>query len=714
MNPRSLKENFLRPLTFLLLYVLISCNLFSQRDIQSLAVMQDDYPRVFFFRQTERPEYYIGYDAWQNEWDDLMGIQGKALGEELADRSLKHEKYYSRFKQNYPEQLVLLHYNGNACDPLFETKEFFDGHWLYTNGPKIMQDLPEKWTYSKVKVEDADYFVEYTGRFMSKKEDVAIVALDENGKPNWHHCEQAIIREIDYENDVLTIVRGAYKDRPLSFEAGKARIVAHVIEGPWFGGSETVQGGNNMLWLYNHSTTCPKDEKGRNCNDVMAELMAKRFKPGGSLYHFDGFELDVLFNTLEYNSYFYLQELGDWHQGKRYTKYRAPDCDGDGELDMGIIDGVNVYEKGVDEFVRTMREELDKVDPNIIFQADAGWKTQRGFGVLNGVESEGYGKMRDGVMNWSNVLNTHVFWNANSGKPNFSYLNHKIHSNRLATHRVGFSAAMYAGSAIAQYSQPPRDPDGSVGIYDEFVKGIENELGWMGEPVSEAVHLVDNEKDMLNGETPSKQLLDNLRFEDCQAMLEDGAIKMIGEDDTKDMKMIIPAVELTGKEFTLAITTHCAPKKGFGPEYARMFWVRPTDEQGESLLDDHEWWFSQVDRRFSYTNHKQFTNYVFFHNVKKKEAYIEVKFESIEPVYIERLQLYAAADVMYREFENALVITNPGLYDYTFDLNELTPGEKYKRIKGTAFQDPETNNGQQVGDKVTLGKHDALFLIKVK
>lgn len=692
--------------TRLLLVVLValsfSTRVSAQERAKNLTVMQENYPRTFYFRQTERPEYYMSYEDWQDEWDDLMGIQGKALAEELADRSLRHSKFYSQFKKDHPEQILLLHYNGNACDPMFETNEFFDGHWLYTNGPKITEDLPENWTYSPVKVEDASMFVRFTGRFFDRKEDVAIVALDDDGKPDWNHCEQAIIREIDYENNILYVTRGAYKDRPLAFKAGKARVVAHVVEGPWFGGNETQNSGNNLLWYYNHSTTCPRDAQGRNCNDVMAEIMAKRFMPGGSLYYFDGFELDVLFSTLEHNSYFYLQDLGP-------DKRRAPDCDGNGVADMGIIDGVNVYELGVHEYIKKQREELDKIDPNILFLADAGHKTQHSFGYLNGVESEGF-------HNWSNI-NTHFFWNANGHAPHFSYINHKFKNpgpDFYPKQRIASSAAMFAGSAIAQYvPKAPRNPDGTLGIWDEFVNGKARQAGWMGKPVDKAVHLVDvKEKDMLDGAKPSKKLIKQLQFVNCEATLENRAIKLTGDPKTGDMKLIIPKVNLPKKEFTLAITSRCDPKAGFDAEYGRKLWVRPTDENGKSLKSDYEWYWHMKDRMFGYMNNKSFTNYISFDDVESTEAYIEIRFVSHEPVYIEGLRLYAAPDAMYREFENALVITNPGKHPYTFDLSEISPGKTYRRIEGTIYQDPETNNGKAVGDKITLSTHDALFLVK--
>jgi len=133
---------------------------------------------------------------------------------------------------------------------------------------------------------------------------------------------------------------------------------------------------------------------------------------------------------------------------------------------------------------------------------------------------------------------------------------------------------------------------------------------------------------------------------------------------------------------------------------------------GNSILDSYEWWFNHKDRRWGYINDKPFTNYFFFHHLPVQKTDVKVIIESTEPVFIESLQVFAAPDAMYREFEKGLVITNPGLHPYIFDLTKLSPGNSYRRIKGTESQDIETNNGKPVSEKVTLEKHDALFLIK--
>ena len=668
--------------------------------ISKPVIFENEFPKTFFFRQTEVIENYMDYEAWEDEFDGLMGIMGKALNEEKEDRTKKSIAYYSQFKKDNPDKIVLLHYNGNACDPRYETGKFFDGHWLYHNGVRIAEDLPESWNVSKVKVEDASLFSEYTGREFDRKEDVAIVKLDDNGKPDWFYCEQAVIRDIDYENNVLTIARAQYRTRARSFEKGKAMIAAHVIEGPW-GGDH-----NNLMWYYNHSTECPKDAKGKNCADIFSEIIADRFKPGGDLYYYDGIELDVLFRYLFHHSYCYLQ---NWGEGKKVQ----PDCNGDGIGDMGVINGIDTYEKGVAEFVRKTRKKLEKVRPGILFMADAGYKTQRSFNYLNGVETEGYGKVEEeGVLNWSHLVNIHGFWNSNYYKPNFSYLNHRLHVDRWATHRVAFSSAMYSGSAICQSTSPPRNPDGTYAAYDEFVKGEENELAWMGEPKGPAVHLVLEEKDLIDGEKPSKKLLKNVVMKEGTASLHNNKLVLKGDGKSGQISFIIPDVAIPTNEFTLKINSTCEPMKEYYPEMARIVSIIPVDKEGNSILDSYEWWFNHKDRRWGYINDKPFTNYFFFHHLPVQKTDVKVIIESTEPVFIESLQVFAAPDAMYREFEKGLVITNPGLHPYIFDLPKLSPENSYRRIKGTESQDIETNNGKPVSEKVTLEKHDALFLIK--
>jgi hypothetical protein len=102
------------------------------RDLGKLRVLSDGYPRVFFFRQVEGMAARRGvtYEQWEKTFDRLMGIEGKVLDEEIPERSVRNIEFFTRFKQRHGDKLVLLHFNGNARDPRYESDRFFAGHWI--------------------------------------------------------------------------------------------------------------------------------------------------------------------------------------------------------------------------------------------------------------------------------------------------------------------------------------------------------------------------------------------------------------------------------------------------------------------------------------------------------------------------------------------------------------------------------------------------------
>ena len=86
--------------------------------------------------------------------------------------------------------------------------------------------------------------------------------------------------------------------------------------------------------------------------------------------------------------------------------------------------------------------------------------------------------------------------------------------------------------------------------------------------------------------------------------------------------------------------------------------------------------------------------------------------ESAEPLWIEDITLHAHPDAMYREFENGLVLANPAPHSYTFDLADMFPGEHLRHLQATGREDTETNNGESVGDSITLQGKEGMFLVR--
>ena len=57
------------------------------------------------------------------------------------------------------------------------------------------------------------------------------------------------------------------------------------------------------------------------------------------------------------------------------------------------------------------------------------------------------------------------------------------------------------------------------------------------------------------------------------------------------------------------------------------------------------------------------------------------------------------------------VVANPSQHSYTFDMSGLFPGKTFRRLRGSAKQDPDANNGARLGPSLELPAKDALFLV---
>lgn len=514
-----------------------------------LKVYNSDCPQVFFFRQAEgmAANQNISYKKWEANFDRLMGIMGKALEEEVPGRSIRNPVFFTRFKNSHPDQAVLLHINGNARDPRYESGRFFAGHWIYYNGAKIIKDVPAESGKTVIHVSNASLFHTQMGRYKNCNEDIGLCTLDKSGKPDWHNSEQVQLISTDTKKNTITVLRGCYGTSPIAFKAQNSYAAAHVTEGPW--GKKS-----NLLWVYNYSTACPKDTKGRTCSDIFAEHISELFGPSGQLNAFDGLEFDVLHN----------------HCGR--VGKRGADCDADGVADAGIIDGFNSYGAGVVEFCRKLRKQMS--DDFILLADGHSAYGQRAFGILNGIESEGWPDLRDhDITDWSGGLNRHFFWEANGRTPVFNYINHKFTmagenpGQRItpdlpfSIHRLVFAAAVFTDSAICCSFVPKNDPDGLMGIWDEFRMGTENRLGWLGRPLGPAVRLAESAPDILN----------------TDKMIQSHGNRSItiksNNPSSKEIQFQFTDVPCSGPDLFVSITAKADPMKGYPKEMARLMHV---------------------------------------------------------------------------------------------------------------------------------------------
>jgi len=680
---------------------LLFCEVFSASSEQSLLaqsslpVVSGDYPRVFFFRQSEglARQGRLSFDAWEKAFSRLMGIEGKVLDEEVPGTSANNIEFFVNFKRRYPDQLVLLHFNGNARDPRFETEEYFAGHWIYHVGSKILSDVPAEEGTTEIKVEDPSCYLTGIGRYRNSNDDIGLCELDDSGRPDWNRSEQVQLLAVNRDKGTILVKRGCYGTKPRSFAAGRAYAAAHATEGPWGRNS-------HLLWYYNYATCCPKDKNGRTCSDILVAELGRRFGPGGELALFDGLEFDVL------------------HHSPRAGR-RPVDCDADGKADGGVIEGVNVYGIGVIRFLEALRARLGE-DKLILADGQLDARTQRGFGLVNGIESEGFPWLRDWEMKqWSTGINRHNFWAQFGRPPVFNYINHKYvrpgtqpgveatPDVPFSIHRLVFAAAVMTDAAICYSFSPPKDPSSVIGVWDEFWAGQERRLGWLGRPLAPTQTLATQAPDLLAPVLNQlKQKNANFGVLGARTRWEESGFVVEADEEGKDVVFEIP-ITISAREAYIECVASAQPRRGYPENMARYATCSlvPTETQDTRTL------VGSVGEQGTWVGRKPFSAGFYFPELKPGNYHLRLRVEGAEPVRVERLALYPAADARYRVFQHGLVLANPSLHEVSYDLRTIAPGRKFRRIKGSPEQDPVTNNGAAVGDMVVLPAKDALFLM---
>ncbi len=538
------------------------------REPGRLPLLGPDYPRVFFFRGAEgAARRATDYGAWDAEYSRLMGIMGKCLDEEIVGHTARNPEYFNRFKERHPSQAVLLHFNGNSRDPRYEIGSYFPGHWVYRRATRILADVPVAGGETDIRVEDASDFQTGAGRYRTSNDDIALLGVTPDGTHDWSHCEQVQLVAVDAKAGTIRVKRGCYGTRPLAFKVGASRAAAHAVEGPW---GKT----NHLLWFYNYSTHCPRDPQGRTCADRLVDDLARWFAPGGVLGRFDGMEFDVLFNVTH------------------------GDTDGDGAEDDGVVDGINRYGIGVVGFARQLRERMGE---GFILQADGalgpgGQRSQRAFGLFNGIESEGWPNLNDwDFKDWSGGLNRHLFWQANARAPAFSYFNHKWVEGvpgkpgetrnadvPFSRHRLAFAAAQFVDAMLCAAYAPPRGGRGAPPVWDEFVQGEESRLGWLGRPEGPPIRLAAAAPDALAG----SDLAPRIRGE-VDVRREGKVLRVTPRAaGASEVAFTLADIPASGSNLVVFLTMRGEPMKGYPDGMARFASVVASG--GETSLADRE------------------------------------------------------------------------------------------------------------------------------
>ncbi|MBI3741322.1 MAG: hypothetical protein HY257_06150 [Chloroflexi bacterium] len=223
--------------------------------------------------------------------------------------------------------------------------------------------------------------------------------------------------------------------------------------------------------------------------------------------------------------------------------------------------------------------------------------------------------------------------------------------------------------------------------------GDGKKVGWLGKPLGAAVHLGEREKNLFDG----VDVLTRLQGDGLEFTREGNAIK-IAAKNPGDLRFKLTGISTTSPDLLFTFTLRADPLAGYAPEIARLIRFGASPRPNEL---PNAW-----------VNQKAFT----YRHYATEWQGLELSFlvEGNAPIWISDLRASASQDAMVREFENGLVLANPSARAFTFDLRALFPNKTWRRIKGTAKQDPATNNGARVEGAIELGAKDALFLIREK
>jgi len=658
----------------------------------NLEIFRAGYPRAFFFRASESQAATGRYtfEEWDSIFSRLGGIEGKVLDEEVPGRSRYNIDYFVRYKREHPEKLVLLHFNGRARDPRWNTEDFSAGHWLYFEGCRITKDVPAEDGETEIRVEDPTLFRVNIGRYGDRNEDIGLCMIGGDGRPEWNQSEQVQLISVDVDRRVIRVRRGCYGTEPRAFPANRSWAAAHVSEGPW--GAQS-----NLMWMYNYSPLCPKDPQGRALTDILVDHVASHFLLGGKLESFDGLEFDVLGN----------------YAPRPYSGGRGVDTDGDGVADDGWVGGLNCYGIGVCEFIKRLRERLG--EDRLILADGHGPSHQRCFGLLNGIESEGWPSLSDHrTEDWSGGLNRHLFWNQNAREPVFHYINHKFVEVGLSpkdpdrmrpevpfnVHRLVFAAAQFIDAAVCYSYAPTPEPGEAYGVWDELWKGAGHEVGWLGQPLGPPVRLALQKRDLLNGggKTLPTGFLGRWRGEDVQFTVEDGSLKVSAKgENVTSLRFRLTNVPCEGPDLFVSLRIRAQAMGHYPEEFPRLVWMSALEGRGSTRI-------------MTWANGKWFEAGFYFRDIRSQSVDLEFEVEGGEPVWLSNITVHAHPDAVYRVFEDGIVLANPSHHEYTFNLEAITPGRGYRRLVASSMQDTGTNDGSSVGGSVTLGPLDGLFL----
>ncbi|MDO6617640.1 hypothetical protein [Shewanella sp. 6_MG-2023] len=648
----------------LLILLSVTSSAVMSSDLSSLTIMGEEYPKSIYFRNAENSaaNETIPYEKWKNRWSKLDGMVVKVLDEEIPGRSGEAQKKFLKYKQEFPQKMMLLHFNGNARDPRFDLDAFKHHDWTYFVGTDAQGKITSSPDATDIKVNNTDVFKQGWGRGNKGNDDIAIVTRTTDGKLNWERVEQVKLVSINKKQSSITVARGQFNTKPLSFDKGKAYLAPHVAQAPFAKGSE------QSLWRYNFTQLGSKADYSQSMAQALADNLLSYMSSDGPLSSFDGIEFDV---------------LADYRGFKHQSRKDKIDYNFDGKFSSLDNQAADNYRIGVRHFLTQLRHKLG--DNKLLLADGNELNQQREFGLLNGIESETWPSHWDPeIEQWSSGMNRHLFWNDNCYSPCFSYIKlGELPSKKGSsvaptenTRKLRVAAALIMDATIA----PAYRPKGKkIDNWPELTGGKRNYNSWLGKVISPPMYY------KISDNKPKNCIIvnDKQNFSVDESSEKVKIIKRIGTGTLQFSChfSLASADDVVLVMQTKSKSTHLTPRT----DQVRYISIVPNEDQSQENM--------------TWSGNNVFESRFYFKQLKA--GLNNLQFESdAEEIHISDLSITSGAEVMYREFENGLVIANPfrkpillDIADFTERKNLLIDNRKYEKK-----------------DTITIKAKDAIFI----
>lgn len=618
-------------------------------DLSNKDVFTKGFPQFFKFRGEYVTADHTNYTAWVNSLDGTTGLMQKFMKEELVDVSSTYQSWVNQYATVHPEKLLLLHWNGQARQ--VETSKsvqslYFPGHWVYEPGSQLSANISTSDTllsvtsvnpfsltaYKNNTVTPAVYYPAY----------ILLVPVDNSGNRLWYQSEFVRLRQVYSGQNKISVDRAQVYSTAKSFTA--STTYALPISGMYL--------DSHIMWYYNLSSTCPKDQNAKNAGDVLSDELSGYFKSTGALKNMNGIAFDV--------NYF------------DASTYSNRDVNNDNVADGGWVNDRNVWRDGDYDSLKKVRSKLGS---NYIITSDGEFDTnQQAVGVMSGIESEGLVQYNDGWRGFSRTINTHSYWmnNTNLTYP-FRYVALKLMNstdnlNQSRLFRFATATACCLKAHLANL------PDST--IFPTWMK-TNPALGMSNGD------LIRYAKNSANLQTLTNDaLISKLTSSDCTLSLSNGNILVAtksGYKTSQNMKLSLANLTLPAGDITVFLEAQSVdslvgiPRTEFVP---RAFYVAlsglPDYGEGKTVNS----YYSDLYGFFGTNKTEEMSFYFRRPGVAAGSHTLSFEIQERGSFLIKSIKIYNQSDVLMRSFENGIVVVNPSLDSVSVNLNNWFPDKE--------------------------------------